>query len=215
MEDHLFQRVHTAELLATQPDIEVVFSGATLPDFMAWLTAPTPRRAPHVLLLDLMVERGPSADPATVKRLTTGGIEVLLFSAMASPPLVRKMMRVGVSGILGKRDSEADVLAAVRAVLNGQEWITSELAAAIAQDPARPQLSAQEERALVLYASGLTLEAVATSIGVKRDTAKKYLQRVKEKYANVGRPLRSKVDMTRAVLADGLDELRVGGEHHG
>lgn len=201
------QRTHTVGLLDAQSGVEVVFSGETLPDFVTWLTtAPHPPR-PDLLLLDLMVERGPSADPAIVERLVAGGVRVLLFSAMASPPLVRKMMQVGVSGILGKRDSEQDVVEAVRTVLDGGEWITSELAAAIAQDPARPRLSVQEERALVLYASGLTIDAVATSIGVKRDTAKKYIQRVKEKYAGAGRPLRSKVDMARAVLADGLSDL--------
>lgn len=81
--------------------------------------------------------------------------------------------------------------------------MTPELATVIAGDPDRPKLSIQEERALVLYASGLTLDAVAESIGVKPDTAKQYLERVKKKYAAVGRPARTKVDLSRVALADG------------
>lgn len=207
VEDHVLQRNRTAELLAADPAIEVVFTGETLPELLTWIESAPATSQPRLVLLDLMVERGPNADPAAVQQLVDDGIKVLLFTAMASPPLVRRMMQVGISGIVGKRDSEADVLTAVHTVLAGEEWITSELAAAIAQDPNRPKLSAQEERALVLYASGLTVDAVATAIGVRRDTAKKYLQRVKDKYAAAGRPLHSKVDMTRAVLADGLSDL--------
>jgi len=207
VEDHLLQRNRTTELLNADPTIDVVFSGESLPELLDWMaTSPTAVR-PQLVLLDLLVERGPSADPDIVQRLVDDGMRVLVFSAMASPPLVRRMMKAGVSGIVGKRDSEADLLTAVHTALAGGEWITSELALAIAQDPSRPRLSPQEERALVLYASGLTVEAVASAIGVRRDTAKKYLHRVKDKYAAAGRPLHSKVDMTRTVLADGLSDL--------
>jgi len=58
-----------------------------------------------------------------------------------------------------------------------------------------------------LYASGLTLEAVASAIGVQPGTAKKYLERVKDKYAEAGRPVRTKIDLNRAAVRDGyLDE---------
>jgi len=56
----------------------------------------------------------------------------------------------------------------------------------------------------VLYASGLTLGAVSDALGVKPDTAKTYLARVKTKYAAVGRPVRSKVDLSNAARDDGF-----------
>jgi hypothetical protein len=41
-------------------------------------------------------------------------------------------------------------------------------------------------------------------MNVKPDTAKSYLARVKRKYAEVGRPVRSKIDLSRAAGRDGL-----------
>ncbi|MBU2695653.1 hypothetical protein CCO04_11200 [Pimelobacter sp. 30-1] len=203
VEDHMLQRKRTEELVAAQPGLRVVWSGETLRDFTAWLdTVPEPRR-PQLLILDLMVERGASADPAVVRELTRSGLKVLVLSAMASPELVRKILRAGIGGIAGKRDSEEDIVAAIWTVLGRGQWLTPELASVIAGDAERPQLSDQEERALVLYASGLTLEAVAAALGVKKDTAKKYLSRVKAKYATAGRPVGTKLELNTVAQQDG------------
>src|SRR5690606_3624216 len=139
--------------------------------------------APHLLVLDLVVDRGEDADPQVVSTLVRREIRVLVLSAMASPPLVREILRAGVHGIAGKRDTEADIVAAVWTILGGRDWITADLAAVIATDDRRPKLSGQEERALVFYASGLSLEAVAEAIGVSTHTARTYLKRIKAKYA--------------------------------
>jgi DNA-binding NarL/FixJ family response regulator len=203
VEDHLLQRQRTEELFDGQAGMRVVFTGDSLPDFVRWLAQATTAQRPHLLVLDLVVDRGASADPQVVRELTRAGLRVLVLSAMASPPLVREILRAGVGGVVGKRDAEADIIAAAWTVLGRGQWMTPELAAVIAGDANRPALSDQEERALVLYASGLTLDAVAATLGVKRDTAKTYLDRVRAKYAGVGRNVRSKVDLSRVALADG------------
>lgn len=207
VEDHVLQRNRTEELLNGQGSFQVVFTGEALPELVSWLKTTTTDQRPHVVLLDLVVDRGPNADPETVRNLVRSGIQVLVLSAMASPPLVREMLRSGIAGVVGKRDSEADIVAAVWSVLGRRQWITPELAGVIAGDDRRPRLSDQEERALVLYASGLTLEAVAEELGVKRETAKTYVTRVKAKYAELGRPVRTKVDLARAAVVDGYVDL--------
>lgn len=209
VEDHLLQRRRTEELLGDENGLRIVHSCESMPQFLSWLRSATVRERPHLLVLDLMVDRRPSVDPTTVKALVDAGLRVLVLSALASPPLVKSIIQAGVGGVVGKRDAEEDIIAAVWAVLQRGEWMTTELASIIAGDPRRPSLSIQEERALVLYASGLTMDAVAATIGVKRDTAKQYLDRVKAKYAAAGRPVRTKIDLGRAAWADGyVDPLR-------
>lgn len=216
VEDHMLQRRRTEQLVHAQSGLQVVWSGETLPELLAWVDGLAQPRRPHLLILDLMVERGPNADPTAIRALTRSGIKVLVLSAMASPELVRKVLRSGVGGVVGKRDSEEDIVAAVWTVLGRGQWLTPELASVIAADADRPRLSDQEERALVLYASGLTLDAVAEAIGVQKDTAKKYLSRVKAKYAAVGRDVRTKIDLNRVAQSDGyLDPLQSGAESSG
>ena len=202
VEDHLLQRRRTEELLHANGMV-IVSSTESLPQFVDWLRGAPREQWPHVLVLDLVVERQPSADPETVQRLLALGVTVVVLSALASPALVRRMIREGVSAVIGKRDPEEAIVGAILAALRGDVWMTSELAAVIAADANRPQLSDQEERAMVLYASGLTLDAVATALGVKRDTAKRYLDRVKGKYADAGRSVRTKIDFNNAAHADG------------
>lgn len=211
VEDHLLQRQRTQEILDRQTGMRVVRTDDSLPDFLAWLQGSSPVERPHLLVLDLVVDRGDSVDPQVVRGLVNAGLRVLVLSAMASPPLVREIVRAGVGGIVGKRDSEEDLVAAAWTVLGRGQWMTQELAGVIASDERRPALSDQEERALVLYASGLTLNAVASALGVKRDTAKTYLDRVKLKYADAGRPIRSKVDLSRVAVLDGYLDLEEPG----
>lgn len=204
VEDHLMQRVLTRHVINSVPDLAVVFAGETLPEFTRWWETEPVERRPDLLLLDLLVDRGEPADPETVRRLVHAGLTVGIFSALSSPARVRKMLRAGASGVIGKRDTVEVVVQAVLHLLNGGTWMTPETAAIIAQDGARPQLSEQEERTLVLYASGLTLEAVADMIGVKRSTAAQYLKRVKEKYQAAGQPVSTKIELRTIALRDGF-----------
>lgn len=203
VEDHALQRERTEEVLAEEASVRVVCRCEDLPQFLTWLERAADHLRPHLLVLDLSVDRGPSVDPDAVATLVRSGLRVLVLSALASPSLVRQVMRAGVSGFVGKRDPAADLVAAVRTVLTGGTWMTPEMAGVIVNDPTRPLLSEQEERALVLYASGLTLDAVASRIGVKRDTAKKYIENVKHKYSALGREVHTKTDLYRAAVADG------------
>ncbi len=203
VEDHLLQRVRTEELLGRTGAYRIVFSGSSTPEFVDWVQAAPREERPHLLVLDLMVDREPSVSVAAVEAMVKGGLRILVLSALASPPLVRGIVRAGVAGVVGKRDREEDILAAVEAVLRGEEWMTTELAAVIAGDPERPGLSIQEERALMLYASGLTVEEVGAAMNIGRETAKQYLDRVKKKYAAVGVAVRSKLDYGRVAWADG------------
>ncbi|RLP76861.1 DNA-binding response regulator [Mycetocola tolaasinivorans] len=203
VEDHLLQRTRTEEILSRTGEYRVVFSGPTAPDFVRWVESVPREERPHLLVLDLMVDRQPSVSPAQVEKMVRAGLTVLVLSALASPVLVRQVLRAGVAGIVGKRDSEDDILAAVRAVLAGEQWMTTELATVIAGDPERPALSVQEERALVLYASGLSIEEVGTAMNIGRETAKQYLDRVKKKYAGAGVSVRTQLDFGRVAWAEG------------
>lgn len=203
VEDHLLQRLRTEELLRSQRGFRLVHSGETLREFVSWLEGVDAETRPHLLILDLVVDRGEDADPALVAEIIEGGIQVVVLSAMASPPLVREMIRVGVTSIIGKRDDEAEVISVIWSALGQRQWMTPELAAVLAGDADRPGLSSQEERVLVLYASGLTLDAVAEEMGIRPETAKTYLRRIKQKYAERGRSVRTKVDLHRVALDGG------------
>ena len=57
-----------------------------------------------------------------------------------------------------------------------------------------------------LYATGLPLKSVARRLGVAEETAKEYLARVKRKYLEAGRPVRTRTELYVRALEDGLIE---------
>lgn len=97
-------------------------------------------------------------------------------------------------------------MGAVETVAGGGTAHSVELAFAWAHDtgPVRPALAPRELQVLLDYASGLTLKATARRAGVSPNTAKYYLDRVKEKYQRAGRPTYTKIDLALRVREDGL-----------
>ena len=206
IEDHLLQRKRTEHLLNSQRDFELVFSGETGSEFMEWANSVSADKLPQLIILDLMVDRQPSVDINLVGIWLNAGIQIVVLSALASPALVRQIIQAGVQSIVGKRDSEKAIIEAIRATLRGHKWTSPEVAQVIAGDPDRPQLSIQEESALILYASGLSMEEVATAMNIKASTAKQYIDRVKAKYVEAGIKARTRLDLGKIAWVHGYIE---------
>lgn len=200
VDDHALVRQGLVRALAEHPtlDVAVVHEGADPGEVLALPAAPA------LVLLDLDLEGRP-VEADVVRRLVERGSAILVVSALGDPRTIRALLAVGVAGFVSKRES-ADALAeAVDAVLRGEAWTTPELAGILAADdaPDRPPLSPQEHRALVLYASGLTLDSVARRMDVRPGTVREYLARVRAKYESTGRPVRTKTDLYREAVRDG------------
>ncbi|HEX7740189.1 MAG TPA: hypothetical protein VF426_11135, partial [Marmoricola sp.] len=117
VEDHRLQRKRTEELVNAQAGLRVVFGCESALELFTRLERLDKREYPHLVILDLVVDRGPSVEPEQVRDLVDRGVRVLVLSALASPTQVRAVIRAGAGGVLGNRDSEADIVAAIWAVL--------------------------------------------------------------------------------------------------
>ena len=104
------------------------------------------------------------AEEELVARFQAADCRVLIVSALGSPAVIRAGLAAGAQGYMSKRESPADLLAAVRAVADGEGFLTPEMAGILAEAPGQvPDLSIQELTALRLYASGMKL-----TIGLRR-----------------------------------------------
>jgi two-component system, NarL family, nitrate/nitrite response regulator NarL len=156
-----------------------------------------------VVLLDLLLQDG--TEPTdNVRRLTLAGHPVLVVSVVAPPGQVADAFSAGARGYLTKSHDLAALADAIRAVAGGGTVYSPELASAVLQDTRSrsPKLSTRERAVLIAYASGMTLNAVARYVGIQPETAKTYLERVKSKYHQVGRPAYTKIDLARRLRED-------------
>ena len=203
VEEVVLQRTRAVQLLREELGLEVVHVGASLRLFMAWLQRTDRTRWPHLLVLDLPSPDDTARDLDVIAALRDAGIRVLAFSALRTQATARRAVDLGIDAIVSTADSEEDFVRAAENALAGAVTITPRARRAIYGAADALGLSRQEERALALYASGLTIAEVADRIGVRHDTARKYLKRVRTKFALAGRPARTKLDLARIAWADG------------
>ncbi|WP_223201185.1 hypothetical protein [Micromonospora sp. M42] len=132
---------------------------------------------------------------------------MLVVSAVPDADGVLATIGAGAAGYLTKSHPLDVLVEAVREVASGGSAISPELAFVLSRDARadRPRLSPQERAVLTAYASGATLAAAARRAGVAYGTAREYLERVKRKYAEVGRPTRTKLELADRVREDRLD----------
>jgi DNA-binding NarL/FixJ family response regulator len=198
VDDHELVREGMRALLETQAsdEVEIVYSGGRVADAIA--------SDPGVMLLD--VELGPgAADVATNTAAgRAAGIPVLLISAYDDAVAIRSGMHAGALGFVPKRVSYGQLMEALTTVATDELYLSVDLAAMLASAADTPDLSPRELDALRLYASGLKLSAVAHRMGISPHTAKEYLDRVRAKYQQVGRPARTRTELYAAATRDGL-----------
>jgi two-component system, NarL family, uhpT operon response regulator UhpA len=158
-----------------------------------------------IVVLDLSLGDG-SVVTDNVKRLQTRGLAVLVHSIADRVASVREALAAGAAGVIPKSAPTTAVMAAIAAVASGKVLNNLEWASAIDADNdfAKAQLGRRERDVLHLYASGLPLKAVAGQLGIAHSTAREYLDRVRAKYIEVGRPAPTKVDLLRRAVEDGI-----------
>lgn len=198
VDDHELVREGLAALIGRgeSPIGKVVFSGED-PKAAAMSDA-------EIVLLDVdLGVDGPHVS-SSVRLFVEQGCRVLLISAFEDAVAIREALRAGALGFVPKRVSIEALAEAIETVARGELYLSIDLASILASAADTPNLSPRELDALRLYASGLKLSAVAHRMGISPHTAKEYLDRVRAKYAQVGRAVHTRTDMYVEANRDGL-----------
>ena len=163
--------------------------------------------SPDVAVLDLSLADGSKVEE-NVKHLVEKGIAVLVFSIADKAQLVRAALKAGASALVPKSHSMNELVEAIRMVAAGMLVNNLQTTAAIDadQDFTSAKLSPREQEVLSLYASGLALKQVAYSLNITVSTAKEHIDRVRNKYAVIGRPAVNKTELLLRAIEDGLIE---------
>ena len=142
-----------------------------------------------------------------MKAIVSHGYRVLIVSTIPDAEHVVATIRAGAQGYVTKNRDLVSLSDAIRDVAGGGFALSPELAFVLSRDHSvdRPALTPRELEVLGLYASGMTLETVARRVGIAPGTARTHLERVKQKYADVGRPAYTKLELAERHREDRLD----------
>jgi DNA-binding NarL/FixJ family response regulator len=199
IEDHAVVELGLRQLLGTVEGWEL----ATVARSLRELNLPT--LTVDLALLDLRLDDG-SSPGDNVTALQSAGIPTLAYTAGEDPALLRAAARAGVLGIVRKSDPAEVLIDAIRQALRGEAVLTIDWAAALDADTsiADARLSPRERHILALYASGETAQGIAEVTNLSRDTVVNYVARIRTKYALVGRPAATKVELHMRANEDGI-----------
>jgi DNA-binding NarL/FixJ family response regulator len=205
-DDHAILREGLHNLLQTQHDMEVVgeaADGRAAVELAAEL-------APHVVVMDVAMPELNGIE-ATRRIVAEGGgrVKVIALSMHSNRGFMAEMLRAGASGYLLKKSSGAELLTAIRAVLNGQVYLSPAITGAVVDDFVRyvpagrnaafAALSPREREVLQLVAEGRTTKEVARWLHVSVKTVEAHRSQIMDKLH-----IRSIAGLTKFAVQEGI-----------
>lgn len=182
------------------PDFELVLSAQT------WLELIHNENFPSDLVLIDFQLKEPVSIEARVRTCRAAGAKVIVLSSLDPQQARDRALAAGASEYLSKTLPMREVMNVARGVMGVARGINEPEnwrplpAGAL---PARPKLSQGEITAFKLYVTGASTTEVARQMGVKYETAKTFIRRVREKYAKANRPASKKAELIRRAAEDG------------
>ncbi len=187
-DDHpLFRAALRSAVAEAEPEAEIV-EADDLAGVLAMLeTAPDT----DLVLLDLHMRDSNGLAGLAALRAQCPAVAVLVVSASEELAVVRRALDHGAVGFVPKSTPPADIIAAIRAVLDGERWVPTALARALdasASDPADTALAArlarltgQQFRVLAQIGEGRLNKQIADSLGIQERTVKAHVSAIFEK----------------------------------
>jgi len=188
------------------PPIKVVDAGPTVA--VAWLD---PGSTADVVVFDLQLDRtGPAY--ADLKRLVDAGRQVVVYSGRSDRETVLTCVDIGAFTYLTKAEGEEHLVAAIQAAACSGTYTPPMLSGAFGTDdrPHRPRLAPREKEVLLEWFHCESKEMVAKRLGITVSRVNHCLERVRLKYAKVGREAPTKAALVARLIQDGhvsIDEL--------
>jgi DNA-binding NarL/FixJ family response regulator len=181
-DDHDVLRDGFHALLKKQNDIEIIGeakNGQQLIDL-------TRRLQPDVIITDIMMPVKTGID--AIKEITAEfpAIGIIAFSMYNEEELILDMLKAGASGYILKSSGREEVIAAIKAVRNGQRYYCKETDGILKSfltdgKNRKPKLTEKEKSIIRLICREFTSPEIARELGLSKRTVSGYREQIMEK----------------------------------
>lgn len=202
-DDHRMVRQGFRLILESQDDMEVV--GETGNGREAVELALSLR--PDVVVMDVSMPELNGIEATRRIRESTKLVRVLALSVHRDGVYVREIVRAGADGYILKESADTELLQAVRAVAEGNSYLSPEVAGAVLKDYRKHAtnpidvLTTREREVLQLIAEGKTNKDIATHLNLSVYTVDGHRTRIMDKLG-----LHSVGELVRFAIRNGLVE---------
>jgi two-component system, NarL family, response regulator len=203
-EDHLVARVGVTAIVNMQPDMTVVAEAANGQQAVEMFR----QHQPDVTLLDLRMPGMSGVEAAIAIRAEFPQAHMIALTTYGGDEDIRRALAAGVQAYLTKDVLHDELLKAIRAVHAGQTYLPAAVAAALAAQMPRPDLSAREVQVLELIVRGLANKQIAYSLSIAEHTVKNHVKSILSKLG-----VQDRTQAATAAIQRGLQLIAVLVEH--
>jgi DNA-binding NarL/FixJ family response regulator len=176
-EDHLVARVGVSAIVNMQPDMTVVAEAANGRQAVEMYRA----HRPDVALLDLRMPVMSGAEAAAAIRAEFPQAKMVALTTYGGDEDIRRALAAGVQAYLTKDVLHDELLDAIRAVHGGKHYLPPAVAAALAAQTPRADLSAREVQVLELIVRGLANKQIGYTLNIAEHTVKNHVKNILSK----------------------------------
>lgn len=161
-----------------------------------------------VVVVDLEL-KSRHVDLSAVVKVIMAGHRVVVFSHIEADEMILKCLDLGAMSYVVKSETKDHLIDAIRAAYSDTPYVAPRMAGALFNDRSlgRPVLAAREEEVLIAWFQTESKDLVAEKLHIAPSTVRTHLQRVRVKYAAVGRPAPTKAALVARAIQDGIINL--------
>jgi DNA-binding NarL/FixJ family response regulator len=201
-EDHLVARVGVTTIVNMQPDMEVVGEASNGQQAVEMFR----KLQPDVALLDMRMPVMSGVEAAQKIRAEFSSAHLVALTTYGGDEDIRRALAAGVQAYLTKDVLHDELLRAIRAVYAGQTYLPAGVAASLAAQMPRPDLSAREIQVLELIVQGLANKQIAYQLSIAEHTVKNHVKNILGKLG-----VQDRTQAATAAIQRGIIHLPGGG----
>jgi len=185
------------------PAIPVVGQYGSVDEMLSQYNCGAPRG--NVVVFEL---NAPYMQPAYagLQRILDAGPRVVVYSHVTAFEVVLSSLEAGASSYVSKIEAKTHLLEAIRAAIVGRHYAGPLMTDAIYNDGrvGRPRLASREREILIAWFQTDSKELVARDLCISASTVRTHLERIRAKYAAVGRAAPTKAALVVRAIQDGI-----------
>ncbi|KIC96001.1 response regulator [Flavihumibacter solisilvae] len=187
IDDHQVVINGLAAMLASRHDVRIVYTTTDAEELQNYLS----RNETDVLLMDIQMPGIGGIELCKLVLKKTPEVKIIAFSSFDDSHFVKQVMRNGASGYLLKNTDSETLVAAIQAVVNGEEYIDESIRKILLHESLKGQrrsifdipLTKREKEILKHVAEGLSNQEIADKLFISMRTVETHRLNLSQKLA--------------------------------
>ncbi|MFZ5817589.1 MAG: response regulator [Bacillota bacterium] len=208
-DDHMMVRQGVRMVLQSEPDIELIGEAGRGEEAVQLAAA----LEPDVVIMDISLPDISGIEATRRIKESTPSTHVIGLTMHEEEPYVLELLRAGAEGYIVKRSAAADLVGAIRAVMQGQAILDPAITKAVVTgyvsrpapqppEPAEPcPLTPREREILILVAEGNTNAEIARKLYISEKTVQTHRSNILDKLN-----IHDRTELVRYAIRQGLIE---------